>query len=493
MTTQYIETLTTGSVDTLIAVVKKLKPALDFDKIAKQYGVSDHLIFNVTLRKDKQILDDNGGLIDTKKVARLGLPLQQKIVKTAAAFLCGKPIKLTASPKDKSEAGFLQIIQRVWDDNKLDYKSKRIAKHLFSETEVAELWYNPEAEEAYWQDTAMKASYKLRMRILANSLGDTLYPVFDDAGDMAAFGRGFTLISDTDEKVECMDIYTPSKIIRASKASGSWTSTEEVNTIGKIPIIYYKQPMVEWADVQPMIERMETKLSNHSDTNDYFDSPVLFIEGDPQDMPDKEEMGKMIKGERGSKAYYVTWDNAPESTKMEIENLWRFIHNCTDTPDISFEAMKSLGNAPSGYAIELMFLAAHLKAADKEENFGESVQRRINYIKTWLGVMDKSQAKFLYMPVKPKFEYFLPENITEKVDLLNASVAGGIMSTETAIRSNPLVDDPDNELELLDNQADPLDTLMGGVVKPITNTAGVLGGSNGQVPSAKTGLPTGKI
>jgi SPP1 family phage portal protein len=337
----------------------------------------------------------------------------------------------------------------------------------------------------------MKAAYKLRMRILANSLGDTLYPVWDDAGDMALFGRGYILVNDAGEKVEYMDVFTPTKIIKASKAQAGWLVTEEANTVGKIPVIYYKQALVEWADVQPMIERLETKLSNHSDTNDYFDSPVLFIEGDPVSMPEKEEMGKMIKGEPGSKAYYVTWNQAPESTRMEIENLWRFIHNCTDTPDISFEAMKTLGNAPSGYAIELMFLSAHLKAADKEENFGESVQRRINYIKAWLGVMDASQAKYNYMPVKPKFEYFLPENITEKIDLLNAAVAGGIMASETAIRSNPLVDDPDNELELLKaDQGGQLDALMGGVVKPITTNTG---GSAGQVPSAATGKPTGKI
>ncbi len=118
-------------------------------------------------------------------------------------------------------------------------------------------------------------------------------------------------------------------------------------------------------------------------------------------------------------------------------------------------------------------MSAHLKAADKEENFGESIQRRINYIKAWLAAVDQKQKQFLPMSIKPKFEYFLPKNYAEKIDMLNNAVTGGLMSKESAVRQNPLVQDADNEIDLLageDTPAQQLDNLMndtGGVVKPI--------------------------
>jgi hypothetical protein len=49
------------------------------------------------------------------------------------------------------------------------------------------------ADDPYWEETPNDGvQVKLRMKVLANSLGDTLYPSFNEYGDMNAFGRNFT-------------------------------------------------------------------------------------------------------------------------------------------------------------------------------------------------------------------------------------------------------------------------------------------------------------
>lgn len=466
-----------GNVDTLITRVKAdSRPVpLDYEAIRKEFEVARHDIFDTSKRPDgrrvvKALKAGENDREEVVRVARLGLPLQENIVNTAAAFLCATPIKIEAPADTDQEKAYVKIIQKLWDDNKLDYKSKAIAKIMMSETEAAELYWSEEVDPDYWKDFNFKSKWRLKTKILANSLGDTMYPVFDDSDDMVAFCRSYITLDDEGEKVTHFDIYTKEETVEYSRgaASSSWDAPVTTpNNIGKIPVIYYNQKRVEWANVQQMITRLEEKLSNHADTNDYFDSPVLFIKGKLMSLPGKDDRGKVISGGEGSDAKYVTWDQMPESTRMEVENLWRFIHSGTSTPDISFEAMKALGTTPSGYAMMLMFMSAHLKAADKEENFGESVQRRLNYFKAWSNFMDASTKTFAQMAIKPKFTYFMPKNVGEAITFLNDAVTGGIMSHETAVRQNPLIEDADTELELIKNekaisQQQALDNLMGG-------------------------------
>ena len=121
--------------------------------------------------------------------------------------------------------------------------------------------------------------------------------------------------------------------------------------------------------------------------------------------------------------------------------------------------MKSIGgNAPSGFALEMLFLGAHLKASDNEEIFGESVQRRLNLIMSALGSIDLKLKQGLSLKIRPKFEYFLPKNTAEKIDILNSAVQGGIMSVDSAVSQNPLIEDPKAELDLI--KADGLDNEM---------------------------------
>lgn len=427
----------------------------------------NHDVMKKHKRRDKTIdiptgeKDDEGNDKTTKQsvpVARLSIPIQKKIVMTAAAFL-GTPV-MQSNPEEGPEQRLVDALNKVWDDNKLDWRFRNIAKKVMSERECAELWYTEKAEDGYWEEDTINSGFKLSVKILARSLGDKMYPVFDDYGSMIAFGHKYTTRDENYKEVEHFDIYTAKKFF-FSKLVGSvwWYSQDRItydtefksydNPIGKIPVIYYSQDCYEWQDVQTLIDRLETKISNHADTNDYFDSPKLLAKGKILNFARKGEAGQVFELENEADMKYLTWDQAPESTKLEIDNLLKFIYQYTCTPDISFENMKSLG-AFSGIALKMFFQDALMKANDKREMYGECVQRRINYLKTALGVLDPSVN--VTLSIKPAFNDVLPVNEEERINLLGTAVDKNLMTRDTAIRQNPLVENPEEEIDALDKE-----------------------------------------
>lgn len=411
----------------------------------KQYNPNEHeIIADKIKRPDKQLNTNDGN--KTVYVSRIAIPFQKHIVSLAATFLCGRPIELVCSPKENTEKDMLAVITKTWDDNKLDYESKGIAKAMMSETECAELWYNEPVDENYWKGTPNEGRpSRLRPRILSPSKGDRLYPVYNKYGDMIAFARGYEI--KVGDKTEAhFDIYTETTTYIGVQNGSKWNVQTQVNMFGKIPVIYYKQDAPEWDDVQSIIERIETLVSNLADSNDYFGAPMVFVEGEITGFSAKTEQGKVLEGKNGAKAYYLTWDQAPESVKLEYNTLRSLIMDLTCTPDISIEQMKSLG-AYSSVALRMLFLGAHLKASEKEEIFGKCIQRRINFFKSAMAKINLDLGAALPMSIKPKFEYFLPKNEEEMINMLSTATGGGkTMSQKTAVRLNPLVEDPEKEL-----------------------------------------------
>jgi hypothetical protein len=460
---------------------------------ANQYVVEKHKVNDKGLRQDKVVFvpsgqtDTAGEDVMSKsivKVARLTLPVQKDIVRKAAAFL-GSPT-LETNPAEGIETDMATLLDYIHEANKLVYRFKKEARTLMSECEVAELWYTTASPDPYPDGINFNTKVRFNVRILSRSNGDSLYPVFDQFDDLIAFGRYYnvpTVVpgSITLVDVEHFDIYTADQFYFAQKqvASGTWffwqgvasidaTAGDAVRTVfqyadgvkavknpvGKIPVIYGYQHQVEWHDVQTLIDRLETKLSNHADTNDYFDAPIAVAKGKVLNFALKGEAGKMVETDVDGSLEYLTWDNAPESMKMEIENLRRDIAYYTQTPDISFEKMQGLGTSLSGFAIRLMFMDPIQKAKDKEEIFGEFVQRRINYLKAAIAVVDTRYKAALGLKIKPKFTTSLPMNDTEEIANINAALAGGFLSKESAIEDSPLTKDAEAEKERIAGEAE---------------------------------------
>ena len=123
-------------------------------------------------------------------VARIALAIQKLIVKRAVAFTFGNPVTYGSNPEGEDEKALLKAINRAFHDVKEKTLNRRIARSLYSMTEVAELWYPVEVPEH--ETYGFKTTKKFKVAIFSPMFGDRLYPYFDDTRDMVAFSRQFT-------------------------------------------------------------------------------------------------------------------------------------------------------------------------------------------------------------------------------------------------------------------------------------------------------------
>lgn len=408
-----------------------------------------HDIFDKLKRPDKKVKVDNDDEnaepeYRMEPVARIALALQKLIVKRAVAFIFGNPVELDTSTADKQEQEVLAAVRRALYDIKQTSFNRRVARNLFSSTEVAEIWYPVEKDNSVY---GFPSKFKLRCGIFSPLKGDKLYPYFDETGDMIAFSREFNKVDETDKITTYFETYTDTQHFLFTNEKGGFELVEGYPkgiAIGKIPIVYGQQPSAEWDDVQILIERLETLLSNFADTNDYHASPKIFIQGEVKGFAKKGETGAIIEGEEGSTAQYLSWQNAPEAVKTEIETLLRMIYTITQTPDISFDAVKGLGSM-SGIALKLLFMDAHLKVQDHLEVFDEYLQRRTNIIKAYIGnfnvkLKSASESLMIEPVVTP---YMITDEASELKIWIDANGGNPVISQRESFRRAGLTHDPD--------------------------------------------------
>lgn len=447
----------------------------------------EHSIYDLNKRPRKKILEtvygpDGKPLIGPdgevkKKVeyvdpTRLSISLQDIIVKRRVAFMNLGKIRLFAEPKNGGEERAFALLNKLRENNKASFKESEIARILNEELQVAKLYYSVDTEDAsHWsQLSSVKKDFK--MQILAPSKGDSLLPVFNSLGELVYFGRGYKRTpnideimkgggseADADKEIECLDIYSKDKLYKFEKGEhvtgdlteGGWVLTNVVNLpYGKIPVIYYSKDKPIWANVQPLIERLEVALSDLSDANSYNASPLLaFLNVTGVEAQKKGEQGKavVLSGDKAD-VKYVTWDQVINAVEFEVNTLLNFIYSLTQTPNISFEEMKELGQL-SGVAFDRIFLDAHLAARNEiEGGYGELIQRSINLEKALLASMEVSLRQALSdLSVTFEVPHFKLDDIDSDVDLAVKAFESGLISKATAMSLTGLVNNVEDELE----------------------------------------------
>lgn len=395
----------------------------------------------------------------TEKVARVAIALQKLIIKRAVSFCFGNPPKYNATPKNDNEQAVLYALNRILVDVKSKSMNRKIARAIFGFKECAEYWYTVPVNKPH-SKYGFPAQHKLRCALFSPEYGDTLYPYFDETGDMVAFSRAFSRKDDNGNAVDYFETFTDKEHWLWMNGANGYEAAPgypKPIAIGKIPVIYGHQPYFETEDVDKLIDRLEHLLSNFADTNDYHASPKIFTTGQINGWSKKGESGAVIEGEEGATMQYVSWQNAPESVKLEIETLLKLIYTISQTPDISFDAVKGLG-AISGVALKLLFMDAHLKVQDKGEIFDDYLQRRVNVILAYIGQINTTLEKdceniivepelvpYMLVDELEELNYWLTANGNKPVISQEESVEGAGISKNVEATMQKIKDQTANE------------------------------------------------
>ena len=441
-------------------VIQQLKngrniPLPDIDTLNSEWDPKKHkTMIDKVLLPDRIVKADNGTTL--QPVNRLAFPFQKKIVNTAVSFAFGNPIKYISEPETSDEELIYKAIGKVDNKAKLRSFNRKMFREMMRSTEVAELWYVVETNTVH-NEYGFPTKFKVRPTLLQPSKGEILYPYFDALGDMIAFSREFQAKNDAGKLITFFEVFTDTQKIIYKKELSGWEISSVAPIIwGKIPVIFGSQEVKEWADVQIAIERLELLLSRFAETNDYHAAPKIFVKGKIVSLSKKGDSGSIIEGELGSEASYLSWDHAPESVKLEIETLLRFIYGMTQTPDISFDSVKGLA-AISGEALKMLFLDAHLKVLEKKEILDDYLQRRTNLLISIVGILANKEAAADSITIEPELvPYSVNDTSSMIANLVNATGGKPILSQYTAIQKLGWVDDIDAEMTQIasENEAD---------------------------------------
>lgn len=440
---------------TVQALQVREKEAPDMTKINKEWNPKSHKINDPASRPDKTIKKEVAGEMVSaiEPVARIALAIQKVIVRRAASFLFGNDVVILSSEMSLSagEQAALESLKKILSSNKEKSHNKQLARELFKCTEVAELWYSIESSED--DRYGFPSDVKIKSHILSPSDGVSLFPIFDDQGDMVAFSWKWVK-KENGKDVTYFETHTSDEWVRWKQEGSVWEEEGRAeNPIKKIPVVYARQDETEWSDVQSIIDRLEKLLSNYADTIDYHAAPTIFVQGEVKGFSSKGESGKIIEGENNATAEYLSWDQAPDAVKLEIENDLRMIYSITQTPDISFDSIKGIGNI-TGIALKLLFLDAHLKVEDKKEIFDPFLTRRYNILKAYLGnINDKMKSDAEKLDLNPDITPYMIGDDQALIEMLSqATGQKQILSRKSAIDILGWVKDVDAEIKEIENE-----------------------------------------
>ena len=467
------EVLRIEDIDQKIAYLKKgRKTELpDAVKLYNDWNPNRHEIITdtekypkikITVEKEKEVYDEKTGKTTTipKKTKdvepnRIALPIEQDIVNIQTAFTVGTEPKMNCEPEE-NEQGLFSALRKVLEKNKIKYQNKRIVRSWLSEQECAEYWYVVK-DDGFWAKLKRKIGtifgasapeYRLNSVIWSPFRGDKLYPFFDDSNNLVAFSREYKKKDLDDVEITCFMTITADSVYQWEFIDG-WKSVSSFkHGFKKLPVLYCYRPEAYCEKIKTLRVRLEKLMSNYADCIDYHFFPILMLFGDVQNFSGEFKNRVVELTGEGANAQYLTWNQASDTVKLELDSLIEKIYSMTNTPRISFENLKGSGNALSGVAFDYVFLSTHLNVENLAEVIGEFMQRRVNFLVSALGSINSSLEKAAEtIDINVEIEPYRLDNVDDRGSTAVKAVSGNVWSQKHGVLFAGNADRLDEELQ----------------------------------------------
>lgn len=413
-----------------------------WDELLKYYDATKHDVMDKAKRPDKVVKGK-----PVEEAARIYFSLEKLAVKRMSEFMFSIPVKRVYSniDKDTEKQKIIKAIEAIYKHARINSVNIKRSRALFASCEVCTLWYAVEKKNNLY---GFDSKWKLKCASYSPIDGYKLYPLFDEYGDMLAMSFEYKK-KVLDKEITYFETYTDDKHYKWSVA-GENGYTEEVNEdikLGKIPIIYAYRSSPIYEDLSHIRNELEWVVSRNSDVIAYNSAPVLKVAGKLQGGEDKGNERRVYRVEADGDVSYVSWNQAIEAVKYQVDTLLKFFFMQLQLPDISFENMKSLGSI--GYdARQTLLTDAHLKVGDEQDVFIEYFEREANIIKEFLKKMNvKWASKIDEIDIEHEITPFIQND--EKADIEKRQLANGGKPIESHLESITKFGQSDNPDETL--------------------------------------------
>ena len=388
--------------------------------LVMEFDPTKHPVMNKAKYPD--IVNDDG----VEYVTRITCDMQRLATKRMTELVCGIPVRRVYKPENERQKEVAAYIEKIYERNRIDSVNIERCNMLFAGCEVMTLWYAVEERNNIY---GFNSPLKMRCRNFSPMLGDELYPLFDEYGDMIALSVGYTR-KKLGKTVSYFDAYTADRHIKWSNERNSgWEVVEdEQNALGKIPAVYTFRPTPIWEDTSRIVFEIEWALSRNGNYLRKNSKPVFIVFADEQiqygdEQSQDREFRSIMQYPKGSAAQYVTWQQAVENLKFYVAELRQSFFTQLQLPDWSYESMKS--NPMSGESRKQLFIDAQLKVKDESGRLIEFYDREVNVVKAFVkaSLPTSYHADIDALPVE---NVITPFTITDEKDTItNLTTANG--------------------------------------------------------------------
>jgi len=417
--------------------------------LVQQFDPKKHPVMNKKLYPD--VLTDKGW----ERVTRVTCDLQRLATKRMTELVCGIAPKRIYRPENDKQKKIAEYIEKIFDRNRIDSVNVERCNMLFGGCEVMTLWYAVEQPNKLY---GFNSKLKFRCRNFSPMLGDSLYPLFDEYGDMIAMSVGYKRRVEK-KQVDFLDCYTAEKHIKFSNENGEWAEVENEDiTVGKIPAVYMYRPTPIYEDTANTVYEIEWALSRNGNYLRKNSKPLFVVFADEvikygDEKDENEEFKAVMQYPKGSTAQYVTWQQAIENLKFYVEELRQMFFTQLQLPDWSYEKMSQ--QALSGESRKQLFIDAQMKVKDESGRLLEGFDREINVVKAFLKTVlpEDWHDDIDALPVETKITPFSITDTKETVEtLMTANGNQPIMSQRESIEEFGHSDDVDATLREIQEQ-----------------------------------------
>lgn len=417
--------------------------------LVHEYDPTKHPVMDKGKYPD--IVNDEG----VQPVTRITLDMQRLATKRMTELITGIPIKRVYKPTNDRQKEIATYLEKIFMKNRIDSINIERCNMLFASCEVMSLWY---AVEQPHNGYGFSSDLKLRSRNFSPMIGDELYPLFDEYGDMVAMSVYYQrkVKNDTAQYFDC---YTESRHLKWSTATGEWAVVEDEQiTLGKIPCIYMYRPTPIWEDTSKTVYEMEWALSRNGNYLRENSKPLFILFADEainygDEKSPNREFRSVMQYPKGSTAQYVTWTQAIDNLKFYVSELRNMFFTQLQLPDWSYEKMSQ--QALSGESRKQLFIDSQMKVKDESGRLIEFFDREVNVVKAFLKIMlpEDYAADIDALDVEIQIT---PFSINDEKDLIsNLMTANGnepIISQREAIEQLGWSDNVDKTLQEINAQ-----------------------------------------
>lgn len=326
-----------------------------------------------------------------EKVSRVTYDLMRLAVKRTTELCFGIPIKRIYKPEKDNEKQkeIARYLENIFQRNRINSVNIDRSNKLYSSCEVATIWYAVREDNNYY---GFNSKLKLRCATYSPMQGDSIYPLYDETGDLVALSFKYTR-KVADKDVSFFDTYTADTHIAWSNTGElGWSLSGQVEpiAIGKIPAVYRYRRQPAWEDRAPIVYEMEWAVSRNGNYLRTNSRPILMAAvneevGYGNEPKADAAFRDIVQYPQGSTLQYVTWNQAIDNLKFYVEELKQSFFTQLQLPDWSYENMKT--SPMSGEARKQLFIDCHLKVKDEAGDWIEFFDREVNVVKAFLKQM----------------------------------------------------------------------------------------------------------